>query len=68
MSIISEVGDYAVKQIDAYPALEKEIVGIFDLFMMEVYDECASPENEAELFYSDVDTTIHEYKRKNKMI
>ena len=68
MSVINGVREYALKQIGAYPALEREIVDIFDLFMMEIEDECASVEGEAELFYSDVDTTIHEYKRKNQLV
>jgi hypothetical protein len=62
MSVINGVREYCLKQIGAYPALETEIVGYFNLFMMEIDDESASEDHESELLYEDVDTLIEEYK------
>lgn len=62
MSVINGVREYCLKQIGAYPALESKIVGYFNLFMMEIDDESASEDHEAELLYEDVDTLIEEYK------
>lgn len=62
MSVINGVREYCLKQIGAYPSLETEIVGYFNLFMMEIDDESASEDHEAEMLYEDVDTLIEEYK------
>jgi hypothetical protein len=62
MSVINGVREYCIKQIGAYPALETDIVGYFNLFMMEIEDGAASEDHEAELLYDDVDTLIEEYK------
>ena len=68
MSVINGVREYCLKQIGAYPALETDIVGYFNLFMMEIDDETASEDHEAELLYDDVGTLIDEYKLKNKLV
>ncbi len=67
-TVTNQVIKYCKEQIALYPELQMEIIEIFRLYLAEAGEEGSSDEHEAELFYSDVDTTIHEYKKKNQLL
>ena len=62
MSVKHQVAEFCNHQISLYPELETDIVNCFDLFTMEIDDDCTSVDNEAELLYSEVNQLISAYR------
>ena len=62
MSLQRELRNWIVAMAKRYPELTNEIYDAYDLFVMEIEDECASVQHEAELCISDIEDLIDEYK------
>ena len=45
-----------------YEKLADQIYDAYDLFLMEIEDDCASVEHEAELCYGEIDELIEAYR------
>lgn len=57
-----EVRDYVNNRSLEFDSLAEEIYDIYDLFRMEIEDECASVQHEAELCIGEIENLIDEYK------
>ena len=57
-----DIRDYVNNRALQFAILADEIYGIYDLFRMEIEDECASVQHEAELCISDIEDLIDDYK------
>lgn len=64
MSVKHQVAEFCNHQIGLYPELEIDIVNCFDLFSMEIEDDCTSVDNEAELLYNEVNQLITAYRMR----
>lgn len=54
--------NYVNEQALKYDDLRDQIYNAYDLFRMEIEDECASVANEAELCISEIQDLISEYE------
>ena len=57
-----DIRDYVNNRALQFDSLAEKIYGIYDLFRMEIEDECASVQHEAELCISEIEDLIDEYK------
>ena len=57
-----EVRDYVNNRALEFDSLAEEIYNTYDLFRMEIEDECASVQHEAELCIGAIEELIDEYK------
>lgn len=57
-----EVRDYVNNRALQFDSLAEEIYDTYDLFRMEIEDECASVQHEAELCIGAIEDLIDEYK------
>lgn len=57
-----DVRDYVNNRALEFDSLAEEIYGTYDLFRMEIEDECASVQHEAELCIGAIEELIDEYK------
>jgi hypothetical protein len=57
-----DIRDYVNNRALQFDSLAEKIYDIYDLFRMEIEDECASVQHEAELCISDIEDLIDEYK------
>lgn len=57
-----DVANYVNNRALEFDSLADEIYATYDLFRMEIEDECASVAHEAELCISDIEDLIYEYK------
>ena len=62
MSTQRELRNWIVAIAKEYPKLTNKIYGAYELFQMEIEDECASVQHEAELCISEIEDLIDEYK------
>ena len=56
------VRDYVNNRALEFDSLAEEIYDTYDLFRMEIEDECASVQHEAELCIGAIEELIDEYK------
>ena len=61
-TIEREVRDYVNNRALEFDSLAEEIYDTYDLFRMEIEDECASVQHEAELCIGAIEQLIDEYK------
>ena len=57
-----DVLNYVNNRALQFDSLAEEIYNAYDLFRMEIEDECASVQHEAELCISEIEDLIDEYK------
>ena len=57
-----DVRDYVNNRALEFDSLAEEIYNTYDLFRMEIEDECASVQHEAELCIGAIEELIDEYK------
>ena len=57
-----DVLNYVNNRALQFDSLAEEIYNTYDLFRMEIEDECASVQHEAELCISEIEDLIDEYK------
>jgi len=57
-----DIRDYVNNRALQFDSLAEKIYDIYDLFRMEIEDECASVQHEAELCISEIEDLIDEYK------
>ena len=57
-----DVRDYVNNRALEFDSLAEEIYDTYDLFRMEIEDECASVQHEAELCIGAIEELIDEYK------
>ena len=57
-----DIRDYVNNRALQFDSLAEKIYGIYDLFRMEIEDECASVQHEAELCISEIENLIDDYK------
>jgi len=57
-----DVLNYVKSRANEFDSLSAEIFATYELFLMEIEDECASVAHEAELCISDIEDLIDEYK------
>ena len=57
-----DVRDYVNNRALEFGSLAEEIYNTYDLFRMEIEDECASVQHEAELCIGAIEELIDEYK------
>ena len=57
-----DVRDYVTNRALEFDSLAEEIYNTYDLFRMEIEDECASVQHEAELCIGAIEELIDEYK------
>ena len=57
-----DIRDYVNNRALQFDSLAEKIYSIYDLFRMEIEDECASVQHEAELCISEIEDLIDEYK------
>ena len=57
-----DVRDYVNNRALEFDSLAEEIYDTYDLFRMEIEDECASIQHEAELCIGAIEELIDEYK------
>ena len=57
-----DVLNYVNNRALQFASLAEEIYNTYDLFRMEIEDECASVQHEAELCISEIEDLIDEYK------
>ena len=62
MSTQRELRNWIVAMAKRYPELTNEIYDAYDLFVMEIEDDEASVQNEAELCISEIQNLISEYE------
>lgn len=55
---------YVNEQAMKYDTLRNAIYNAYDLFRMEIEDDCASVQHEAELCISDIQELISDYNEK----
>ena len=58
-----DVLNYVNNRALQFDSLAEEIYNTYDLFRMEIEDECASVQHEAELCISEIEELIDKYKR-----
>ena len=58
MTTTEQVRKRCLDTIEKYPSLESEVNMLYSLYRMEIEDECASEEHEAELCYGSIDELI----------
>ena len=56
--------DYVNTTAMQYDDLRDQIYDLYDLFCMEIEDECASVQHEADLCISDIQTLIKDYENE----
>ena len=66
MSTQRELRNWIVAMAKRYPELTNEIYDAYDLFVMEIEDECASVQHESELCISEVMHLIDTVEKKYK--
>ena len=59
---IRDLRDYVNEEALKYDELRHQIYDLYDLFLMEIEDPCASVAHEAELCISDIQDLISDYK------
>ena len=59
-----DLRDYVNDQALKHDNLRDQIYGLYDLFCMEIEDECASVQHEADLCISDIQTLIKDYNNE----
>lgn len=64
MDLIKIATNYCNEKINEYPKLADEIRGFYDLFRMEIEDDCCSWENEYELMWQDIEDLIKEHNNE----
>ena len=57
-----DIRDYVNNRALQFDSLAEKIYDIYDLFRIEIEDECASVQHEAELCISEIEDLIDEYK------
>ena len=57
-----DIRDYVNNRALEFDSLAEEIYDTYDLFRMEIEDECASVQHEAELCIGAIEELIDEYK------
>mgnify|MGYP003155023627 FL=1 len=57
-----DIRDYVNNRALQFDSLAEKIYDIYDLFRMEIEDECASVQHEAELCISEIEDLIDDYK------
>ncbi len=57
-----DVLNYVNNRALQFDSLAEKIYNTYDLFRMEIEDECASVQHEAELCISEIEDLIDEYK------
>ena len=60
MTTTERVKQHCVDTIKKYPSLEDEVNMLYYLYRMEIADDCASEEHEAELCYSSIEELIED--------
>lgn len=58
-----DLRDYVNDVAMQYTEIADAIYGAYDLFRMEIEDDCASVQHEAELCISEIQDMIEEYKK-----
>ena len=57
-----DIRDYVNNRALQFDSLAEKIYDIYDLFRIEIEDECASVQHEAELCISEIEDLIDDYK------
>ena len=64
MDLIKIATNYCNEKINEYPQLSDKIRGFYDLFRMEIEDDCCCWENEYELMWQDIEDLIEEHNNE----
>jgi|OM-RGC.v1.035020103 hypothetical protein len=64
MDVIKVATNYCNEKISEYPQLTDQIRGFYDLFRMEIEDDCCNWDNEWELLWQDVKDLIEEHNNE----
>ena len=64
MDLVKIATNYCNEKINEYPQLADEIRGFYDLFRMEIEDDCCCWENEYELMWQDIEDLIEEHNNE----
>ncbi len=60
MTTTERVRQHCIDTIEKYPSLESEVNELYYLYRMEIADDCASEEHEAELCYGSIEELIED--------